>query len=166
MTAGSTIEREKNCLSEREQVMKQSVIISLVVVMSVGILCIEGCGSDKQNKALIGGAIGAGVGQAVGRDTKGTLIGAGVGAGAGYVLGKDEPKQQAPPQGYSQPPQQGYTQPPTVSSQPVSVWVTNSNGSQTEVKLTPNPDGSYTGPKGERYATMPNEEQLKKAYGF
>ena len=144
--------------------MKCSVFISLVVVMSFAVLCVGGCGSDKQNKALIGGAIGAGVGQAVGRDTEATLIGAGVGAGAGYLLGKDESKQQAPP---PPPPQQGYTQPaPAASGPPISVWVTNSNGSQTEVKLTRNADGTYTGPKGERYATMPTEKQLKSAYGF
>ena len=144
--------------------MKQSVFISLIVVMSFGVLCIGGCGSDKQNKALIGGAVGAGVGQAVGRDTQSTLIGAGIGAGAGYLIGKDEPKQQTPP---PPPPQQGYTQPPAaVSGPPVSIWVTNSNGSQTEVKLTRNADGTYTGPKGERYVSMPTEEQLKNAYGF
>jgi hypothetical protein len=143
--------------------MKQSVLMILVVVMCLVILCVHGCESDKQNKALIGGAIGAGVGQAVGRDTKGTLIGAGVGAGAGYLIGKDEPKQQTPPT----PQQQTYTQPTTtVAANTVSVWVNNSNGSQTEVKLSRNPDGSYTGPKGERYASMPSEEQLKKAYGF
>ena len=143
--------------------MKQSVSAILIVVMGLGLCYVTGCESDKQNKALIGGAIGAGVGQAVGRDTKGTLIGAGVGAGAGYLIGKDEPKQQTTPT----PQQQTYTQPTTTgTANTVSVWVNNSNGSQTEVKLTRNPDGSYTGPKGERYGTMPTQEQLKDAYGF
>ena len=81
--------------------MKRSISI-ILIIGTIGILFVSGCGSDKQNKALIGGAIGAGVGQAVGRDTEATLIGAGVGAGAGYLLGKDEPKPAAQPQpGYS-----------------------------------------------------------------
>lgn len=145
--------------------MKRSISILLVITTGIGILMVTGCGSDKQNKALIGGAIGAGVGQAIGRDTEGTLIGAGVGAGAGYLLGKDEPKPAAQPQpNYAQP---TYSTPPAQpTGNTVSVWVTNSNGSQTEVKLTSNADGSYTGPKGERYATLPTDEQLRQAYGF
>jgi hypothetical protein len=148
----------------KEKAMKQWILVLMVAVFGFGFLCMSGCQSDKQNKALLGSAIGAGVGYAVSGDAKGTAIGAGVGAGAGYMVGKDEPKQQTPP---PPPPQQGYTQPSAaVSGPPVSVWVTNSNGSQTEVKLTRNADGTYTGPKGERYATMPTEEQLKQAYGF
>jgi hypothetical protein len=34
------------------------------------------------------------------------------------------------------------------------------------VHLTQNSDGSYTGPKGERYPTMPSEAQLKQLYGM
>ena len=143
--------------------MKQWILVLMVAVFGFGFFCLSGCQTDKQNKALLGSAIGAGVGYAVSGDAKGTAIGAGVGAGAGYMVGKDEPKQQTPPPQS----QQGYTQPaPSASGPPVSVWVTNSNGSQTEVKLTRNPDGTFTGPKGERYTSMPTEEQLKKAYGF
>jgi hypothetical protein len=149
------------------QAMKHGFAVILAVVLLTGTMFVTGCQTDKQNKALIGSAVGAGVGYAVTGNAKGTAIGAGVGAGTGYVLGKDEPKQQTPPpqQGYTQPPQQNYQTTPT-GANTVSIWVTNSNGSQTEVKLTRNPDGSYTGPKGERYATMPTEDQLKSAYGF
>ena len=149
--------------------MKSRILGILVFTVIVSVIMVAGCETEAQNKALIGTAVGAGVGQAVGRDTKSTMIGAGVGAGAGYVWGasQDKKKQQAAPQqGYTQPPQQGYTQAPASSTGIVSVWVTNSNGSQTEVKLTRNADGTYTGPKGERYPSMPSEEQLKKAYGF
>jgi hypothetical protein len=47
----------------------------------------------------------------------------------------------------------------------VVVWVTNYDGSKTEVKLTMAEDGGYIGPKGEYYSTMPTEEQLKALYG-
>lgn len=146
--------------------MKWIILVMLAVGMSVSVLLVTGCESEAQNKALIGTAVGAGVGQAVGRDTKSTMIGAGVGAGTGYVWGRsqDKKKEAAQQQRDVQPAQQGTAQPGAGNT--VSVWVTNSNGSQTEVKLTRNPDGSYTGPKGERYAAMPTEEQLKKAYGF
>lgn len=46
----------------------------------------------------------------------------------------------------------------------ITVWITNNNGSITEVKLIPSADG-YLGPKGEYYAAMPTEEQLKPLYG-
>ncbi len=46
----------------------------------------------------------------------------------------------------------------------VSVWITNNNGSRTEVKLTVTANG-FIGPKGEYYQAMPTEEQLKPLYG-
>jgi hypothetical protein len=47
----------------------------------------------------------------------------------------------------------------------VTVWITNSNGSQTAVKLRKDGPG-YIGPRGERYPSMPSEEQLKQLYGM
>ncbi len=47
----------------------------------------------------------------------------------------------------------------------VTVWITNSNGSRTSVTLTR--EGPwYVGPRGEYYAGMPTNEQLRRAYGF
>jgi len=47
----------------------------------------------------------------------------------------------------------------------ITVWVTNSNGSQTSVRLTR--EGAwYVGPRGEYYSQMPTNEQLRVAYGF
>ena len=46
----------------------------------------------------------------------------------------------------------------------VTVWITNSNGSQTPVKLLKN-GPNYIGPGGEHYNGMPTEEDLKKLYG-
>jgi len=47
----------------------------------------------------------------------------------------------------------------------ITVWVTNSNGSRTSVRLTR--DGPwYVGPRGEYYTEMPTNEQLRVVYGF
>jgi len=47
----------------------------------------------------------------------------------------------------------------------ITVWVRNSNGSQSPVKLTRSGPG-YIGPRGEYYPEMPNNEQLRMVYGF
>ena len=48
----------------------------------------------------------------------------------------------------------------------IIIWVTNDNGSKTEVKVIGSVIGGYTGPKGEYYASLPTEEQLKASYGL
>lgn len=55
-----------------------------VLVLSSGCVTKTGTGS------VVGGALGALAGQAIGKDTKGTLIGAGVGAVLGGALGNQE----------------------------------------------------------------------------
>ena len=50
-------------------------------------------------------------------------------------------------------------------SVPVTVWVTNSNGSKTAVKLIQH-GNSYEGPRGEWYTGMLTNEQLRMVYGF
>ena len=47
----------------------------------------------------------------------------------------------------------------------VVVWIANDNGSKTEIKLTRTSEGGYKGPRGEYYATMPSEDDLKVLYG-
>lgn len=47
----------------------------------------------------------------------------------------------------------------------VTVWITNSNGSQTSVTLTRRGD-CYIGPRNEWYTNMPTNEQLRLAYSF
>lgn len=56
---------------------------------------------------------------------------------------------------------------PVVTVQPtaITVWIINSNGSQTAVKLTRSGPG-FTGPRGEWYPKMPNNKQLRTVYGF
>jgi len=57
------------------------------------------------------------------------------------------------------------TSPVPVEEGTIIVWVTNTNGSKTSVKLTR--DGSwFVGPRGEYYTEMPTNEQLRVAYGF
>jgi hypothetical protein len=53
-----------------------------------------------------------------------------------------------------------------VDERTVIVWITNDNGSKTEVRLTATFDGGFTGPKGEYYSNIPTEGQLKTLYGL
>jgi hypothetical protein len=53
-----------------------------------------------------------------------------------------------------------------VGERTIIVWITNDNGSKTEVRLIAASDGRYTGPKGESYSSMPTEGQLKVMYGL
>ena len=54
---------------------------------------------------------------------------------------------------------------PPVANTEVVVWITNSNGSRTSVRLTRR-GCSYIGPRGEYYDGMPTNEQLRVVYGF
>jgi hypothetical protein len=71
---------------------KSLITILIVVAVSLGLLFTGGCESDAQTGALAGTVIGAGAGQAIGRDTESTLIGAGVGAIGGYIIGNERDK--------------------------------------------------------------------------
>jgi hypothetical protein len=46
----------------------------------------------------------------------------------------------------------------------ITLWITNSNGSRTAVKLTRSGPW-YVGPRGEYYETLPTNEQLRVIYG-
>jgi hypothetical protein len=54
---------------------------------------------------------------------------------------------------------------PPVVEREIDVWVTNSNGSRTSVKLIQR-GHRYIGPRGEYYDAMPTNEQLRVVYGF
>jgi len=137
--------------------MAKGLLIFLVAaVVSAGLLFSLGCESDAQTGALIGTAAGAGIGQAIGRDTGSTLIGAAVGGGAGYMIGSEQDKKKAAAE-REQLRQEMNT---------VTVNITNSNGSITPVRLR-RQGVVYIGPRGETYTTLPTAEQLKQAgYGF
>jgi uncharacterized protein YcfJ len=150
--------------------VKGFVAILMVVVVSVGLVFVSGCESDAQTGALIGTAAGAGVGQAIGRNTESTLIGAGVGAGAGYMIGNEQDKKKTKAEMESlrqenmQMRQQSTQMQQEMST--VTINVTNSNGSITPVTLRKQ-GVVYIGPRGETYPTLPTQEQLKQAgYGF
>jgi hypothetical protein len=63
-------------------------------------------------------------------------------------------------------PEEGMPISQTVEANIIVVWITNDNGSITEVRLTAASGGGYTGPKGEYYSNMPTEGQLKAMYGL
>jgi hypothetical protein len=54
---------------------------------------------------------------------------------------------------------------PVVETCTITLWITNSNGSRTSVQLT-RQGPWYIGPRGEYYADMPTNEQLRVVYGF
>ena len=62
----------------------------LILTSVVAIFLTTGCVTKTGTGTLLGGALGALAGQAIGKDTKGTLIGAGVGAAIGGALGNQE----------------------------------------------------------------------------
>ena len=68
---------------------KSLIIILMVAAISVGLVFVAGCENRAHTGALIGTAVGAAAGQAIGRDTEATLIGAGVGAAGGYIIGSE-----------------------------------------------------------------------------
>lgn len=144
--------------------LKRTMLSLLLTAAFLSAIFAAGCESKAGTGALIGAAGGALLGQAIGGNTTGTLIGAAAGAGGGALIGhamdkSDEKKEKE--KAASSPSASAASDANTVT-----VWLTNPNGSQTPVKLTRNADGSYTGPKGERYQTMPTEEQLRPVYGI
>ena len=135
--------------------MRQFVTLGLGLVVACGIALTAGCESDAGNTALLGTAIGAGVGALAGGDTEGALIGGAIGGGAGYMIGNESDKKKTSSEIAAVRAEQDV----------VTIWITNSNGSQVPVKLRKDGPG-YIGPRGERYPTLPTEAQLKPVYGF
>lgn len=119
---------------------------------------ISGCETEAQTDALIGTGIGVGVAALTGGDDSDLLVGAAIGGAGGYWLGNEADKKKA-----QQTPMA--TTGTAAQQEIVSVWVTNSNGSKTEVKLRKTATG-YMGPKGEVYSTLPTEDELRPVYGF
>ena len=134
---------------------KKLMTICVIVAVSLALTFIVGCQSDAQVGTALGALAGAGIGQLAGGDTEATLIGAAVGGGAGYMLGNegDKKKAQAERDGLRQ------------EMNTVMVKVTNSNGSIIQVPLRKQGIG-YIGTRGEYYATLPTQDQLRPVYGF
>lgn len=131
------------------------VTIIALTIAALTFPCITGCETEAQNSALLGTAIGAGIGALAGGDTEGALIGGAIGGGVGYMAGSESEKKKT----------QQEIEGIRAEQNTITVWITNSNGSKVPVKLRK--DGpSYIGPKGEYYDTMPTEDELKQLYGF
>jgi hypothetical protein len=137
-----------------------NVVAAALIPATLALTFAGGCESRTGTGALIGGAAGAGIGQAVGRNTAGTVIGGAVGAGAGALIGHESEKQQSNFGRDRQPPP-----PPEQTDNAVIVNVTNSNGSVTPVRMVRQGSG-WVGPKGEYYSSLPTPEQLRPIYGF
>lgn len=135
--------------------MRQFVTLGLGLVVFCGIALTAGCDSDAGNTALLGTAVGAGVGALAGGNTEGALIGGAIGGGAGYMIGNESDKKKT----------QSEIASVRAEQDVVTIWITNSNGSQVAVKLRKDGPG-YIGPRGERYPSLPTAEQLKPVYGF
>lgn len=134
---------------------KNLMTICVIAAVSLALTFIVGCQSDAQVGTALGALAGAGIGQLAGGDTEATLIGAAVGGGAGYMLGNEGDKKKA------QTERDGLRQ----EMNTVLVKVTNSNGSIVQVPLRKQGVG-YIGTRGEYYATLPTQDQLRPVYGF
>lgn len=143
--------------------MYRTICRLLTIAVCAGVLVTTGCETQAQNKALIGGAVGAGAGQLIGRNTEGTLIGAGVGAGVGYLWGRSQDNKAREETAVTSP--NRTTGNSIVEGNTMTMWVTNANGTRTEIKLNRNTDGSYSGPGGKVYPSLPTQEQLQRDYG-
>lgn len=68
--------------------------LSLVAALAFSLTALAACGSSTSDRALSGGAIGAGVGAVggamLGSPVEGALIGGAVGAGAGALTDKND----------------------------------------------------------------------------
>ena len=136
-------------------------LTTFVILAAFGLMMSfsAGCENEAQTNALLGAGLGVGISAIAGGEGRDLATGAAIGAGAGYILtDKEADKKKAQEGGV-------YSTGTVPSSNTTSVWITNSNGSKTEVKLI-RKGSSYIGPKGETYPTMPTEEQLKQVYGF
>lgn len=140
--------------------MFRSLIAILVAVsVGLGLVFVSGCESEAQSGAALGGLGGAGVGAIIGhqsgKTTEGALIGGAVGAGAGYMVGSEQDKKKT----------RAEMDELRREMNTVTVNITNSNGSVSQVKLKKQGVG-YVGPRGEYYDKLPTEEELRPVYGF
>ena len=135
--------------------LKSYLTVLVLAGFALATVFVGGCETDAQNTALLGTAVGAGVGALAGGDTESALVGAAVGGGVGYIAGNESDKKKT----------QQEIAAVRAEQNVVTVWITNSNGSKVPVRLVKDGPG-YIGPRGEHYTTLPTEEQLRPVYGF
>jgi hypothetical protein len=144
--------------------LKVSKLITIVLLISFIPVLFAGCGNSAQDSALIGAVIGTGIGALVGGDLASMAIGGSVGSGIGYWVGSEQEKHNAAVTKN----QQFDSLNDMVESEMEGseiVWITNSNGSKTPVKMVRSGNG-YVGPRNDHYASLPSSQQLSPAYGF
>lgn len=139
--------------------LKPMKSITVVLIISSIFSFIAGCESDAQTDALIGGALGAGIGALAGGDSKAIAIGAGAGGGIGYLVGNESDKKKATAATNRE------MNDLRAMQNTETVWITNTNGSKVSVKLTRS-GPNYVGPRGEIYTSLPTQDQLRPVYGF
>ncbi len=132
-------------------------IIAVAGLITVGFT--SGCESEAKTDALIGTGLGVGIAALTGGDGSDLMVGGAIGGGAGYILGSEADKKKTHQNTDAQ------LASMRAEQNTISVWITNSNGSQQEVKLRKS-GPNFIGPRGEVYSTMPTEVQLKQVYGF
>ncbi|MBN2315499.1 MAG: hypothetical protein JXM79_16340 [Sedimentisphaerales bacterium] len=148
----------------KSKMTTQSTIIALTASLILGLgsgCCCENthdnCGDFRLHpvfeKAVLGAIIGGIVGYQSHEEGEGAAIGAGLFV-VGELLQQIDKDQKEKERAYKE-----------SRSKTVTVEIHNDNGSITPVKLKKK-DGSYIGPKGERYDQLPTEEQLKPLYGL
>ena len=130
--------------------------------LGAGLLLQAGCATTDADRATaLGAGLGAGLGMVLGHNfghsEHDRLLGAAAGAAVGGSLARQRVEQQ-----------QLQTQIRGVQQQQsmATVWIANPNGSRTPVLLRAADGGQYIGPRGEYYAGLPSEDQLRPVYGL
>jgi hypothetical protein len=147
----------------RNRKIQTSIAITLTASLLLGLgsgCCSENthnnCGDFRLHpvfeEAIKGAIIGGIVGYQSHEEGEGAAIGAGL-LVVGELLKQSDKHHREKKREYKK------------RTEQVVVEIHNDNGSITPVKLRKK-DGSYIGPKGERYDQLPTEEQLKPLYGL
>lgn len=148
----------------RTSIKTTPVAIALIASLVLGLCggcCSENGGDDCGDlrlhpvfeEAIKGAIIGGIVGYQSHEEGEGAAIGAGLFAVAELLKQSDKQHRDRDHEHKDKRPEQAV------------VEIHNDNGSITPVRLK-RKDGSYIGPKGERYEQLPTEEQLKPLYGL
>ena len=123
----------------------------------------EGTMAGAASGALLGGIIGNNSGS--GHTPEGAIIGAVAGGLLGNQFGRQQ--EQIEDSRNRQAELETELARQTEMARIQTVWVLNSNGSKTPVRMTRTADGHHwVGPKGEYYRTLPTPQQLHELYGF
>lgn len=145
----------------------------LSLALTASLLGLSGCATPEEGAAVgavtgaavgilaagaLGGPHGGPYGHHGGGDPFGAaLLGAGIGAAVGASVGQENLERQRI---------NAQLEAAERAARQQTVWVTNSNRSRTPVTLTQGTGGTWIGPRGEAYTSMPTQDQLHPLYGF